>query len=440
MKRILLRSPKDPFEVVSPRTVFGHNLIGNNAGNLVFIQATHRILAARGVEIETDDFMGGARRAAVVNERFDVCVIPLANSFRISYESGLRRMIRFIEQLTIPVVILGVGAQSNEHFSFDYQKPIEPLVRQFVSAVLDRGPSIGVRGEMTAEYLRKLGFSDIEVIGCPSMFLHGDHLSVEKRQPTLERSANVSINVSPYVTAMGPIVMSHLDRYPNLTYIPQDLDTLGLLIRGDDSASTDGHPGPMPFHVSHPLFEQGKVRFYVEPWPWMNDLAGADFSFGTRIHGNIAALLAGTPAYVFAHDSRTLELARYFRIPHRLMSQVPADIDAADLHEEADFSEMNSGHAARFATFVNYLGRHGVGHVFADGEDPGAFDRRIAATDFPPAVISSRAVARPASLAGRLHRARYRLAVAADASRDQAGAAMRRNRKRLGRWRRRLFS
>lgn len=440
MKRILLRSPKDPFEVASPRTVYHRNLIGNNAGNLVFLQATHRILAARGVEIEAGDVMGDARRASMVNERFDVCVIPLANAFRISYEAGLRRMVRFIERLTIPVVILGVGAQSNEHFSYDYQKPIEPLVRQFVTAVLDRGPSIGVRGEMTAEYLRGLGFRDIEVIGCPSMFLHGDRLSVEKRLPALDRSAKVSINVSPYVTAMGPIVMSHLERYPNLTYIPQDLDTLGLLIRGDAPRDAAEQGGPMPFHASHPLFEQRKVRFYVEPWPWMNDLADADFSFGTRIHGNITALLAGTPAYLFAHDSRTLELARYFEIPHRLMSQIPADIDAADLYEEADFSGMISGHAARFATFVDYLGRHGLQHVFADGEDAGAFDRRIAATRFPPAVTASRGVARPASLAGRLHRARYRLAVLADEKRDQASASMLRNRKRLGRLRRRLLS
>ena len=75
-------------------------------------------------------------------------------------------------------------------------------------------------------------------------------------------------------------------------------------------------------HRSHPFFAERRTRLYADPWPWLADLAAFDFSFGTRIHGNIAALLAGTPAYVLAHDSRTLELARYFEIPHTAMPDV----------------------------------------------------------------------------------------------------------------------
>ena len=225
----------------------------------------------------------------------------------------------------------------------------------------------------------------MEVIGCPSMFLNGDRLRVEKRLPALGRDAIVSMNVSPYVKAMGPIVTSHVERYPALRYVAQDLDTLEMLLWGDKSAAPGG-PVANPTHTTHPLFQQRKVRYYVDPWPWIADLREADLSFGTRIHGNIAALLAGTPAYVFAHDSRTLELARYFEIPHRRMSEVPPDVDAADLYAEADFGPLNDGHAARFRTFTDYLAKHGLRHVFEPGEDPAAFDARLAATDFPPAV------------------------------------------------------
>jgi polysaccharide pyruvyl transferase WcaK-like protein len=45
-----------------------------------------------------------------------------------------------------------------------------------------------------------------------------------------------------------------------------------------------------------------------------------DFVFGSRIHGSIAAVLSGTPSYLLAHDARTLELARYFDLPHRPMA------------------------------------------------------------------------------------------------------------------------
>jgi hypothetical protein len=39
MKRILLRSGKDPFEIASPEATLESNLIADNSGNLVFMQA-----------------------------------------------------------------------------------------------------------------------------------------------------------------------------------------------------------------------------------------------------------------------------------------------------------------------------------------------------------------------------------------------------------------
>lgn len=438
MRRLLIRSPKDPFEVVSPRTAFHRNLIGDNAGNLVFLQATHRILGTRDVELVAGNFSTDPWMASMVNERFDAYVMPLANAFRVSYEPKLKRMIRFLERLTIPVVILGVGAQSDAKYRFEKLKVMEESVRRFVNAVLDRGPSIGVRGELTAEYLLGLGYRDVEVIGCPSMFLHGDRLDVAKRQPQLDRSSALSLNVSPYVKAMAPIVESHVARYPNLTYIPQDHHSLGVLLRGGD-ARGGRHVDPrMPFHADHPLFRERRVRFYVEPWPWIDDLATKDFSFGTRIHGNIAALLAGTPAYVFAHDSRTLELARYFEIPHRPMRDVPPDVDAADLYAEADYSGLVSGHAKRFADFSDYLARHRLRHVWQEGEDPTAFTQRLRTTRFPPAVTVPDAMLQPDTVAGRIYRARHGVAVATWQAVDWSVAQSWRARRFVRRLRRRL--
>ena len=407
MKRLLLRTPKSPFTVVSPETAYHRNLIGDNAGNLVFLQATYKILGTSDQRLDPGNFSVDPVLAPVVNERYDAYVMPLANAFRPSYELKLKRIVRFIERLRIPVVILGVGAQSTPRFTFEELAPMEPLIRRFVGAVLDRGPSIGVRGEITAEYLFGLGFRDVEVIGCPSMFLHADRMPVEKRLPALGREAPISINVSPYVKSMGPITLSHAERYRHLTYIAQDHPTLGAMLGA--GWPRDRRPGdPIPLHSAHPFFANRLARFYVEPWPWIEDLERMEFSFGTRIHGNIAALLAGTPAYVFAHDSRTLELARYFEIPHRPMADVPPDVDAADLYAEADYTGLVQGHARRWRTFTDYLARHELRHVWQEGEDPAAFDERIRATAYPPAVSVTDAMLRPASAAGRVLRLRHR--------------------------------
>jgi hypothetical protein len=143
----------------------------------------------------------------------------------------------------------------------------------------------------------------------------------------------------------------------------------------------------VPVTVDHPLISEGRVRFFLDPTTWMEHLAGYDFSFGSRIHGNIAALLAGTPALVLAHDSRTLELARYHEIPYRLITDDPDHIDAAQLYADADWEPLNAGHAARWQVFRDFLGQHGLRTVYDDGEDRGArFDEQLAAVAFPPQV------------------------------------------------------
>jgi Polysaccharide pyruvyl transferase len=388
VRNILLRARKDPFEIFSPEETLSGNKIANNSGNLIFYAASHKILATRGTTVTADGLNTDLGKAAEINERYDAYVFPLANAFRPSYRRALDLTTRLIKKLDIPITVLGVGAQSGPgRYGTPQLGSIEGSVRAFVGAVLDRSPSIGVRGEVTYDYLRGLGFRDVEVIGCPSMFFHGDQMAIEKRTPTLEPDAALAINVTPYVERMGEIVMSHHARYPNLRYIAQDLGTLELLIWGE-SGRAARPPEMMPFRTSHPLFVENKVRFFVDAWPWIDALRSADFAFGTRIHGNIAALLAGTPSYVLAHDSRTLELARYFEIPHRLIADMTPDTDAAKLFAEADYTALNRGHPARFATFVDFLSRHGLAHVFAAGEDPTAFDRRVAEINYPPAVES----------------------------------------------------
>lgn len=384
MSRILLRGHKDPFHVVSPRSTHRNDLIGTNVGNLLFSSASYKLLQVEGTEVEVGSLTDGRTSAEQINERYDHVVIPLANAFRPSFVEPLERMTRVIEQLRIPVTILGVGAQLRLDGKAEPLAGIAPEVSRFVRAVLDRSPSIGVRGELTERYLRGLGFTDVDVIGCPSVFLHGPRHRVVKRVPELTRESRISMNLSPYVKNLGPIVERHAERYANLRYAAQHGEALGMLLsRWRRDGPVDPARAQLPIYRAHPLVRDGRTSFFVDPEPWMRYLAGFDYSFGTRIHGNIAALLAGTPATVLAHDSRTLELVRYFDIPHRLTRRMPPDLDAADLYAEADFGAFNSGLAGRFGRFTEFLGAHGLRNVFDEGEDPTRFDRRVAETRWP---------------------------------------------------------
>jgi hypothetical protein len=418
MPRILLRAHKNPFEVASPARVFRKNLIGDNVGNLLFSSASYKLLQTEGTDVEVGGLKGGKAEAERINAEYDHVVIPLANAFRHSYAESLDRISETVEALRVPVTVLGVGAQLKLDGKVDRLAAIEDNVKRFVRAVLDRSPSIGVRGEFTERYLTGLGFSEVDLIGCPSIFLHGPGLKVEKRVARLSRSSRISLNLSPYVPGLGPIVDRHMKRYPNLRYAAQHRDALGMLLDKDHAHKQfETDQTVLPTHHAHPLVRDGRTSFFVDPEPWMRYLGGFDYSFGTRIHGNIAALLAGTPSTVLAHDSRTLELVRYYDIPHRTMKQVTPDTDAAELYAEADFTAFNAHHAERFDVFADFLGAHGLRHVYQPGEDPSRFDERVAATAWPGDVG-----ARPAapSLASRIRgaiapalRRRSRLAPAA---------------------------
>jgi hypothetical protein len=394
--RILLRAHKDPFRVARPTTVYRRNLIGDNVGNLLFSSASYKLLQTAGTEIEVGGMKGGRAEAERINATADHVVIPLANAFRPSYQQTLDRISETIEALTVPVTVLGVGAQLRLDGKVERLDGVKASVQRFVRAVLDHAPSIGVRGEFTEGYLRGLGFRDVDVIGCPSVFLKGPGLRIEKRVPALTAESRISLNLSPYVPGLVPIVERHMERYPNLRYAAQHRDALGMLLDRDHRpAQTKTDQTRLPTHHAHPLVRDGRTSFFVDPEPWIRYLAGFDYSFGTRIHGNIAALLAGTPATVLAHDSRTLELVRFYDIPHRLMKQTGPDTDAAELYEEADFTAFNDRHQERFDRFAEFLGAHGLQHVYAPGQDPEHFDRRVAATRWPGDVGATPPQVRP---------------------------------------------
>jgi hypothetical protein len=385
MTKILIRGTKSPFDAISAERMLRDNLIANNSGNLLFLETAWKILSTKGTEITADRLSAHRLGADRINERFDAYVIPLANAFRRSYMDSLIRLTHVIERLTIPVTVLGVGVQFARSHEPGAVRPFDDAVKAFARAVLDRSPSIGVRGETTQAYLRELGFRDVEVIGCPSMFLHGERMEVTKSMPTLDRDARIGMGITPTVPAMGPIVMSNVARYPNLEYLAQDIDALRLLLWGESSTGSGDGSG-LPIHLSHPLVRDDRSVFFVDPWPWLDHMRETDFVFGSRIHGSITAVLSGTPSYLLAHDARTLELARYFDLPHRPMADTPPDIDAADLYAEADFGPLMAGHPERFRRFTGYLERHGLRHVFQPGEDTVAFDTRLAGVRFPAPV------------------------------------------------------
>jgi hypothetical protein len=150
-------------------------MIGGNCGNLLFINAVVRALMTdEHTEFYPTYYRADFSQAEIefANETFDGFILPMADAFRDDNIQYLEGLTRFIERLKIPCYVIGVGLRAPYEPDLMKKRKSDSTVFNFVKAVLDHSTMIGVRGEVTGEYLNKLGFKqekDYTVIGCPSV-------------------------------------------------------------------------------------------------------------------------------------------------------------------------------------------------------------------------------------------------------------------------------
>jgi hypothetical protein len=388
-----MRGGADPLLPISAESVLAHNPMGGNTGNFLYLSSMHKTLSTPDTEIVVDGYWSEVHDATdayvdVINNEFDHFVLPLANSFRNHFRLKVERLADLVSRVKIPVTIAGVGSQEALDVEAQKDSPkIDKATKRLVAAVLDRSASIGVRGYRTAEYLKRLGFGDahIDVIGCPSMYQRGRDLKVHKKVPHLDSQSRFSINATEG-RAMSGMINGLAERYPNMVYTAQDRNTLALLLWGQPHQLAF-EPG-IPSSIDDRLYREDRIRYFLSSRSWIDYMAGQEFSFGSRIHGNLSAVLGGTPAMVLAHDSRTLELADFFDIPHRELRSVPDDIDVDELYAEADFTAFNANQPKRFDNFVAFLERNGLAHIHQPGKANPEYEARLAAVQYPDAPKS----------------------------------------------------
>jgi len=391
--RILIRAGKLPYEPMDPFTSLRTVVTGTNVGNMLFSQSVFKALSLPQNDLRANGFGLRPGDAPRINDSCDMLVLPLANQFRLEFGDRLDAMATTIRKLKVPVVVVGVGCQTDLLYNFDNLRPIDASVKRFVGAVLDKSATIGVRGHCTGDYLTSLGFNAVDVIGCPSMFMDGPTLASPRPISSFDRSTKLAMNVtSPShqskfaarLDVMGQVIGHAVAKYDDIGYISQEDRSLHDLLFG--TPRDHGEHAAIPAEAFAKIYDAGGVKAVVDPRAWMDYLRDRQFVFGTRLHGGIAGLLAGTAARLVATDSRTLEIAEYFDIPHFKVTDVVPDCDPRFAYESADYSRMVSGHRQRFETFATFLSKNGLGNVYSDGDGGRAFDAKLAAADLSPII------------------------------------------------------
>ena len=394
MKKYLMRAPSGCFDNPTYFDTIAGNLIGDNSGNMLFPHSISRALMCEDVEIDyiKTSSMLDDKKIGDLNAEYDAFIIPLANAFRISFINELTALTYLVSRLSIPSIVIGVGVNGVIEADEKGEYPFDHASKLFVKAVLKNSGCIGIRGEQTAAYLEHLGFKrdqDFMVIGCPSMFLYGADLP-KPRPFTLGRDTTLSINSKAVLPAkLHTFLADACAKMPDHYYVPQNIYEFKVLFSGMTIADTQKSMKvykDYPKDLGHPLYRANRVRGFVSAEAWFEYLRGRELSVGSRIHGNIAAVISGTPAFIIAPDNRVLELAEYHNLPHTTVAELPDDADIFSLLSDVNFDQILDGHKERFDRFHEFFKKNDLPTIYDDpsysSDTVTPFDKRIASIDF----------------------------------------------------------
>lgn len=358
-----------PFDYVpSVSDILVNDYLGNNIGNVLFQNSVSRWLMTEDTEItriKTTHFFTD-EEIEYFNAEYDMLILPLANALRTDFIRQLKIITDLVNRLDMPCAVIGLGMQ-RELKDTTWNFPFDEVTKDFFKAVLKKSAIVGLRGEITAHYLKHIGLTpekDFTVIGCPSLYTYGYELPrPEAKQLTVDTPVSFNSNVQKGLYAF---LEKQARQFNNFDYVCTLKNELRSLYAGYPYPKKDKEtivPDAFPIHFDSDFVKANRVVGFVDQYSWLNFLRTKEFSFGSRIHGTIANLLAGTPAFIFIRDERVAELVDFHNIPHMDLKDINDKTNIFDLHEKTDFTQILHGHKERIDHFVDFMDQNKVPHL-----------------------------------------------------------------------------
>lgn len=391
LKKILVRSGMTPLDNFSAKDIYLKDRTGYNNGNLAYQFSIYRTLWQEDVEMYADGLTSNPNLAAKINEEYDLYILPFADAFREDFRATLRNYTALIKQLKIPVIVTGIGLRANYEPNLKEGFPFDDDVRAFVKAVLEKSTKLGLRGQITADYLLHLGFheSDFEIIGCPSLYTFGRHLHIRDLQ--LKTDSLLAINASPLSRESSLQFLNQtIDTYKNYYFIPQHLDELYIAYAGGPDISSE-EPS-YPTSIEHKYYQEGRIKYFTSMPSWYDFMKQVDLSIGSRLHGNVIPTICGTPNISFVQDARMRELASYHNLPHVTADKLETIHDLDELLQTVDLKSAEKVQARNFDNFISFLDENELAHIYKNDKNrlDAPLDAEIAPIEFSksPTVVT----------------------------------------------------
>jgi hypothetical protein len=310
---------------------------GNNTGNLLFTNAVS-------IQVKNYYSVGFSLGDKIdyVNSDFNSLIIPAANWVNISNDWGF--LANALEKIKIPISCVGLGAQ-NSIFEID---KIPSGTIHFLNILKQKTALIGVRGFKTKAILEKLGISNVEVVGCPSILANFSPItnlvfSFDHNNPRLSISFTRYTTKDPDPNGYQRQIAQLAAQFSSSIVLQSEEAEIRYLESPDAEIAAwlcsyyNIDESELPRLVS-------KLQFFNSQESWVQfHRDNTDFTISSRIHGCVASLLAGKPALLLAHDQRTSELAETMGIPQRpieCVHTIQTKEDLFNLIRDLDYTDF----------------------------------------------------------------------------------------------------
>lgn len=383
--RVHAGSELDIFHPTDYTNIFQHvaekwNGRPQNWGNRLWFQG---IYSALNTGENTYDFLPDEIDFEKINSEYDFIILSMANIFNPVYAAGMRNYAELFSKIRIPVYVIACGVQADSYDALpDMVDAIGADASNFIRSVYNTGGEFALRGYFTKEFFDRLGFSSAVVTGCPSLFQLGPDFRVPEEKVPVSQ-------LFPVFNGFPESMSQLLKAYPSSSFIDQ-CDFFSLLY-DPDFLKQSGYRFELAFvnnfgaEVAR-LIAQGRLMMIADINDWSQYLKNGcfNYSFGSRIHGTIMALLSGVPATIITIDSRTREMAEFFDIP-RFTSTTDHHFTEGEflsMYEQMDYSAFNRNFRSRFDAYERFLTNHHiVSHVNQENhffDAPGGTDYLLA--------------------------------------------------------------
>ena len=233
---------------------------------------------------------------------------------------------------------------------------------KLILKMMSERAEIGCRNELVADILNKSGIKNIRVIGCPSLFYHMDRNFSIANKKDLQK-INFSCLVWP--VKFKKATKNYLDYVLKTS---QKYETIFTLQENPISELFDYIPFDNTYIVRileekndflQYLLNCGKYFYNLSDW--IHGLIECDFTFSRKIHGSVASILAGVPAFCIAVDKvRMGGICEYHKIPFIHYTEFDDSKPIEYYYELADYTEFNKSYAATYDNFIDYCRKNDV--------------------------------------------------------------------------------